>query len=577
MNTSRLLVITFKPRIARQLRKYSSFILSGLFGGAIGIFFLGGFESINPDNIDWIHEDNATAYVAQVAYVSDQWRIPIASNPNYGSELATTLTNTGPAILLGVFQKVFRIDGHLQLFGFWILLNFILQGLFAISVANNLTLSRSGKLMMVLASFTPFFLFRAEIHFWLISHFVILWSINLSIHKIKDMNYRTLWRMSIICVISYLINPYLCLMTFIINIFISILIYLNERKLRRTILQNLVPLFLVSISYILFDGFNSKIPLTESLRLLLGGAYGQFSYNLISFLNPTSGFIDSNYNDSNLVSDWSVTNLSFGNTKGSYEGYLYLGLGSLLLLLVVIMSSLKRRSDIKRASQITWIRAAIFISIPISLFSITHRLSIGRFEYSIVGEGLDYLFSWGFSLFRSSGRFMWILGYVIIICSIYFVDKFIKSRILIFSLVIVLQVTDLGFPLFEKYQKSKKEHAIKTDVFDYSDFSDIELSKMGISKVLLYPAGNGTRGFERIALWAFDQSIVSNAFESAKINHLRISNLNRALYDEICSGNPKVNVAYVIPIEYLDNFKSCNIDLTQSEMILDFIVILTRT
>jgi hypothetical protein len=162
VNTSRLSVTTFKHRIAGQLKKYSSLILLGLFNGAIGIIFLGGFESINPDNIEWIQEDNATAYVAQVVYVSDQWRMPIVSNPNYGAELVTTLTITGPTILLGVFQKLSRIDGHSQLFGLWILMNFVLQGLFAISIGNNLKISRSGKFMMVLASFTPFFLLRAE-------------------------------------------------------------------------------------------------------------------------------------------------------------------------------------------------------------------------------------------------------------------------------------------------------------------------------------------------------------------------------------------------------------------------------
>jgi len=554
-----------------------SIFLSILFGLSAGIIFLGGFSNLNPNNVDWISSDNRTAYLAQVAFINDDWRIPIGSNPNYGMDLATTLTNTGPAPLLAILQKLFELDAQKQYFGLWILLNFILQALVANAIAKSLRFSRLGNSLLVVSSLTPFFLFRAEIHYWLISHFLLLMSINYAIRKISEVNFAICGRMTFLCLLSYLINPYICAMVIIVNVFLGAVTYFEEKNAKGALKQLFVPALATLLAYFLCDGINRNIPASESLRLILGGAYGQFNFNLISFFNPRTGLMDKSLprdSDSNMITDWSVIDVNLGTTTGSYEGYLYLGAGVLFSLFIAVLCTFKNRSKaIEAIKEIPWFKTLILILGTITLFAISHRVTIGSWEFYLVPKKIDYYLSWGLSLFRSSGRFMWVIGYLTIIFAIGVIDRYGRKKTPLLLLAIVFQLIDVGTPMYEKFTMSQKFEHSKKSIFDFSELRGLGLQGNQIERILLYPSGNGTYGFERVALWAMELDIPSNAFESAKINHLRIIEQNRHLFETICRKEFKKGTVYLVPFSYLHEFNSCNLNSVRSLAADNFLVL----
>jgi hypothetical protein len=560
-------------------KKLVSTFSSALFGFVVGIVFLGGAETLNPAHIGWIAEDNSTAYVAQVAFINDKWHIPLASNPNYGMDLATTLTNTGPSPLLAILQKLLAVDAHKQLFGIWILINFVLQGLAASAISRSLKLSNLASTFLVVASFTPFFLFRAEIHYWLISHFLLLVGMNFTIRRICNKEFAVCRRMTILCLISYLINPYLCAMVFLINFYLAVVIYFEDYNSRKTLIQSFVPALVTLLMYGLVDGLNQNVSISESLRLLLGGAYGQFNFNLLGFINPHSGFIDKDtlsVADSNLVANWSISDIGLGSTPGSYEGYLYLGAGTLFLMIITFVNLFYRRLDtLKFIKQTIWLKTLIIFLIGISLYSVTHRITFGKWEIHLVPEKIDYYLSWGLSLFRSSGRFMWLTGYVIIIFSVWAIDRYARRRMLYLIIALVLQTTDLASPLIEKSKSFQELNLRKENIFDYSKFKDVSLPTTSIQRILLYPNANGTIGYERVALWAIELGVPSNAFETAKINHLRLKKQNDNLYRTICEQSFVRGTIYIVPRTYLTDFTLCKLDLQTSLSVDDFMIFKT--
>lgn len=193
------------------------------------IVTMGGLAKINPRNVSWISGDNLTSYVAQLYYLSDNWHLPLSANPNYGNELSTSLTYTGPSPILMYFQKIVGLNPQLQLFGFWVMLNFMLQIYFSLLVVKVLGGNLKQSFLISILSISPSLIMRTQMHLWLVSHFLILWALLICIKYYK---YKIIRRIELsgITALSYLINTYLFVMvlTVLLYPFFHGLIYKKE-------------------------------------------------------------------------------------------------------------------------------------------------------------------------------------------------------------------------------------------------------------------------------------------------------------------------------------------------------------
>ena len=531
-------------------------IFSSFFVGLTFTYLsLGGFSKLNPRNIDWIYGDNITAYIAQLFYIEDQWRFPLATNPNYGAELSTSLSFTGPPIPLAIFQKIFLIPSNLQLFGFWFALIFIFQAFFAISICRELQYSLTQSVGLSILFFTPFLLQRTQFHYWLSAHFLILWAILLIIRFFKYSKVSKL-QSSVLLVFSYLINGYLFVMVLIILSYMWLHYIQNGSKSRKRAIIDLIWINLpMPVSLFIFEGINSQNNLYESIRMTFGGGYGSYPFNLISFINPFVGFTDfytGGKNEDAITLNFSSFDYSFGATKGSYEGFMYLGLGVILMIVLTFLKSdIQSDRKIKVNKKIT----IIYFSL-ITLFSVTYRVSIGSNEVNLK---FPYLGTWALSTFRASSRFMWIIAYIILILAIWKLHKKYKKLILNSLIVTILftQGMDLYKPVIQRFasqefSKSKMRLTNKEWDSNESFFRKFET-------IRTFPVGNGVTNWDKISFMSWKVKATSDSIQSSRPNFVRIKKMYEQNYSAICSGSIKPGVLYGVPKDYINLLSDCDL------------------
>ena len=147
---------------------------------------MGGWSALNPRNYQWVSGDNTSGYLAQLFYISDQWRFPLAANPNFGLELSTSLIYSGPPLPIALIQKLLRIDPSLQFIGIWLLVMVILQIQFGIFIARQLNYGIMASRLAGLLFVTPFFLYRFQVHYWLTAHFLLLWAFWIALRSMSS-------------------------------------------------------------------------------------------------------------------------------------------------------------------------------------------------------------------------------------------------------------------------------------------------------------------------------------------------------------------------------------------------------
>ena len=101
-------------------------------------------------------------------------------------------------------------------------------------------------------------------------------------------------------------------------------------------------------------------------------------------------------------------------TGGQYEGFNYFGLGLLLATIVVLPSEIRWfRRNLRR-------HIALFVAFALlTAFAVSNRVFVGH--WLLFELPLPHYFNRLFGIFRSSGRFFWLVGYaqiaiVVVLC-----------------------------------------------------------------------------------------------------------------------------------------------------------------
>ena len=143
--------------------------------------------------------------------------------------------------------------------------------------------------------------------------------------------------------------------------------------------------------------------------------FGTYKLNLLSIF-------DSTITHKNITWSWFLPDLMLSEGE-ELEGFNFLGLGGLLLIILGVYSFLKQRNIIKKLN----INYGVWFSfIIILLLSLTNNISIGKLEILSIPLS-DYLYG-PLSIVRSSGRLFWIISYFTLFLSIYFISKNYKRK-----------------------------------------------------------------------------------------------------------------------------------------------------
>jgi hypothetical protein len=347
-----------------------------------------GASVLDPTNLAWLASgDRAMHQLGWMAFRQTPWSWPPGASPDLGIELANSIALVDG---LPLFAFLFKLIGAFlpepfQYWGLWLLLCFIFQGIFGYLLSRAFGIARFAAL--IAAGFvlvTPAFLFRVPMHMALSGHWTILAALWLYARPTPPRH----WHWPLLAALTAAIHAYLLAM--VLPIWVASI--LQRALLRRIGWVGALVEIALTLSAVLVVLVLAGFFMTGSL-----GTYGFGSYKL-NLLWPFIAY------------DWSQIFPELPHTKFDYEGLSFLGIGIIALLTLATLSGAVLNSKVLFYRR--WWPLAL-LAIALAIFALSHKVAIldrEWFELSLPEKLLDL-----FSAFRSSGRFVWPLLYLITI------------------------------------------------------------------------------------------------------------------------------------------------------------------
>jgi hypothetical protein len=399
--------------------KHLAVALLPLLMGLIAFFMVIGPRALDPQNIAWLESgDPATHYLGWVFFRHSPWTFPLGLNPSYGLELGSAIIFSDSNPLLAFLFKPFSslLPETFQYFGIWLLACFVLQAWFAWKllglVTPNIALRYLGTGLFL---FSPPMIARMGGHLSLAGHFLILAALYLALHPGVQRR-RLAW--GSLLAVTALVHAYLLAMVALIWLADLAGRTLNGKLTRRDALIELFMLFLLVSLCCWQAGYFSIGDGTVS------GGFGLYRMNLLALVD-TNG--------------WSLVLPDLPEAGGDYEGFNYLGLGTLLLAICAGVVLLRRATDF--GSAVRRLPVLLWALIGLTLFALSNDIGVGLlgFHYPLPEKIIQLA-----NIFRASGRMFWPVFYVIVFAVIFLVVRGNRPRTAVCLLAVALcvQVVD---------------------------------------------------------------------------------------------------------------------------------------
>ena len=188
-----------------------------------------------------------------------------------------------------------------------------------------------------------------------------------------------------------------------------------------------MPIAVASVALVAFGFFDPA-----SAGVLPGVGYGYFSANMNALMNPMPDYLGSSL----------LPPLPLASPL-QYEGYGYLGLGALAVVVVGVVLAL-RRGEMPAPLLMTALIAL--------LIALSRNVTFGR---EAVAFPLPEVLLNVLIVFRSSGRFIWVVGYILLFIGLASLIRAMKPRHALAALTCaaLLQMADLAGPLWRMHQR----------------------------------------------------------------------------------------------------------------------------
>ena len=290
-----------------------------------------------------------------------------------------------------------------------------------------------------------------------------------------------------------------------------------------------------------------------------GGGLGVFSANLNAFFNS--------FGDSRFLKPLNIT----GQQK---EGYGYLGLGVILLCFVALLLSVyyvEKKANIKRIIKkyrVKLIAAAVIMasSVYFAVFPVVTLNSRTLFTINYPDIIYNLL-----SIFRASGRFIWVADYTIILAALFVLSKLRKSApktmLVILSICVGVQLLDFS----EYIKQTNAKFTTEMTYFLPSEFETISEITDGKEKFVFIPANNSVmpphKDLFEFAYYSAENDMEMSTFYLARNDNDGLLKYISVQLEMLESNNADANAVYVF---YDKSMISENLDNIE---IYDFAVV----
>jgi hypothetical protein len=403
-------------------------VVAGLLG-ALAMTVCLGPSLVDPTNIDWLmHADYRLHFLGWHLYRNGPWTLPVGASPlliwPVGSSVG--LTDAIPLVALPLKLLASVLPAHFQFIGLWLVLSFALQGVFGALLMQLATprpvLQLLGATVFILS---PPLIFRI-LHAALTAHWLVLAALWLSLRSDADVPSRRLglaW--ACLCAAAAATQPYIMLMIVLLMLAACARQVIAAPK-NIVRVAGLAAVAVAASGLALWQSGSLMVSSDEGLEI---AGFGGWSANLLTFVMPLEA-----------GSRFGPGPLRYAN-GGQYEGYAYLGAGTLLLGLVVIAV----RAVSLRSRDTWW---AIGRRVPFILaLLVLAAMAVGP----TVTFGPRTLFTydsswWGpLTIFRTHGRMIWPLYYAVTAGVLFAASRFPYRRALVAcALAVVMQAVDVS-------------------------------------------------------------------------------------------------------------------------------------
>lgn len=390
---------------------------------------------VSPSSISWLWEgDSATHYASWEYFRRAPWGLPLGFTQSYGYPDGSTvaLTDSIPlfALIFKCIYSVWPLGPQFQYFGLFLACAWIFQVGAAWQLGwvlkQKIGLALPERLALVtMTLLSPPWLYRFTGHTALTAHGFILLAFSLAVSRAGFKSWL------VTTLLALLVHPYWWAIVMIIYVASQVFDLgwrvLGQRAFLKAITVLLGSMLIVaSVTGLWLPGLQN------------GGGYTLYSANINTFLNSMSlgAFLPG---------------LAVA-TQGQYEGFGYLGLGFMVVLGLGLGLLIGDRGGLKGILGDRWARGLGLLAL---VFFLACSLTITLDEYTLFSlykplkfVGVTQLLS----VFRSSGRLIWICWYALLVIVIWVLGKRIQSsqlRALIYVAAIVVQFLDV-LPLMNR-------------------------------------------------------------------------------------------------------------------------------
>lgn len=528
--------MTKKQGAGINFRAFNSDVAVGVAAmllGAVCFIAVYGVCVLDPTYDDWLlgRGDLTQHYLGWRFFCESEWTFPIGLTNRlaYPDDSSVIFTDSIP--LFAVFFKLLSpiLPDTFQYLGWWGLVCFMLQGLFAAKILTALDVKGSralaGSILFILSPVVIEKMFR---HTALGGHWIILAAIYLFVrHRELYGNVRkTSLYFGLIGAYVGSVHLYLLPMcgAFVCGFVLSSLLcslFCSMLCARRGEKPGRAPVFgirgkLCMLKYVL-PGISYAVCLLACTWLLGGFStraeagssdLGQFSFNLNGFFNAKgySRFL-------------SPLNTYY---DGQYEGFAYLGLGVLCLFvpsLVYMIRSLygKHAGKCKKSDGTGVIYGVVYALMCAGLIVLaaSPEVTFGDRLLFVLTDSSTLTHYW--SIFRSTGRMVWPVCYLIYIGVIVCSDRLFRGRRAATALLVLcaaVQIFDISGKLKSQRntfaEKKTYESPLQSEVWQQAAEND------ALEHVVWVSHNIDNNGILHIAKFALDNGLTMNNYYFAR-------------------------------------------------------------
>jgi len=507
-------------------------------GASAGFLFYAralGLALADPTAIGWLlSQDWAQHYSGWAMFRHAAWHWPLGALPEVWYPVGTSIVYTDSLPLLAFLFKPLSpwLPEPFQYIGLWFLVNFTLQGGFGALLVSRVTRAPAAILAGAgLFVFAPVLLHRIG-HDTLTAHWLLLAALWLYFRTTSPTKFATeAWAWWIITAIAALVHPYLAAMT----LAIQAAAWWKRVRVDRVCSQR---------SAVLAYGFSLVVALAMwwlSGAMILrasdssgGIPFGQYSMNLLAFVNPA--------NVSSLLPAIHIP-------PDQNEGFAYLGIG-VLALLAILLVNLARDRRVSGAGR-EWVPLAV-IAMALLVFAVGALIAVGPWTL------LDLSFkSRLLGLFRSSGRFVWVAYYALMLLAIIHVlRRFTPSTAsILLGAALILQMIDLSAWHMRVARLRVKADALPADAqLDDPRWEALAAGRHHLTLLLPSACSETAPPYLPMQLFAATHALTFNSGYLARWNSRDTGRYCEALAQQLAEGSWSADDLYVIGDDWKAKF-----------------------